>query len=141
MELKQTADVAARHRSILFSRPQNQIGFGSTSASACLFLLRSAQLRWINRNLHEYHFSRPLSARTTAEHRAATSNWVRASSRPTSYTCLIHCFQHASKHCLFTTFFVVSVLQKNEQKLIRHFTLLTHFKTPTSFIIGRLNLT
>lgn len=74
MEVKQAADVAARHRSILSSRPQNQIGFGSTSASGCLFLLRSAQLRWINRNLHEYHFSRPLSARATAEHRAASNS-------------------------------------------------------------------
>lgn len=74
MEVKETADVAARHRSIFFSRPQNQIGFGSTSASGCLFLLSSAQLRWINRNLHEYHFSRPLSVRATAEHRAASNS-------------------------------------------------------------------
>lgn len=44
-----------------------------------------------------------------------TSNWVRASSistsRPLSYTCLIHCFLHPSRrlYFLFTTLFVVFV--------------------------------
>lgn len=56
-----------------------------------LFLGRSAQLRWINRNLHEYHFSGPLSAGRYQHERpqnivrrvtAQTSNWVRA--------CVIH---------------------------------------------------
>lgn len=111
MEVKQTVDCLLPDIGVSFS-PNHKIRLDLV-LRVRLFLGRSAQLRWINRNLHEYHFSGPLSARATTEHRAASNSpdielgaCVRASSistsRPLSYTCLIHCFLHACGFgCIF----------------------------------------